>query len=189
MMKRNKKQRQSELKEMLEKDPFYTDDELAEYFSVSIQTIRLDRLALNIPELRQRMKSMAEKNVTKVKTISGKEIIGEVIDLDVGKLGISILETTAEMAYRKTNIVKGHFVFSQAESLAMAVVDAPLVIMAVANIKNIEPIKLKERLIAKAEVVRIRNKKHYVHVKVYNKQHEEVFRGKFIFNEIEKGEI
>ncbi len=185
MRKKSKDERQRELLEMLQKDPFYTDEEVASYFNVSVQTIRLDRLKLGIPELRERVKEVAENNINKVKTLGSKEIVGEIIDLEVGNLGISILETTKDMTYSKTNIVKGHYIFAQAESLAMAIVDAPVVLMGVANIKNINPIKANDRLIAKAELVRIRDRKHYVHIKINNKKHEQVFRGKFIFNEIE----
>ncbi|WP_334292344.1 transcription factor FapR [Tepidibacter formicigenes] len=188
LKRKSKEGRQKELSQMLKQDPFYTDEELSTYFGVSIQTIRLDRLKLGIPELRERVKKVAENNINKVKTLGSKEIVGEIIDLEVGTLGISILETTSDMTYSKTNIVRGHFVFAQAESLAMAVVDAPVVLMGVANIKNINPIKPDDRLIAKAEVVRVRDKKHYVHVKINNKNHEQVFRGKFIFNEIAQRE-
>lgn len=188
MKKISKEGRQKELLKMLKGDPFYTDEELSSYFGVSIQTIRLDRLKLGIPELRERIKTVAENNINKVKTLGSKEIVGEIIDLEVGNLGISILETTSDMTYSKTSLVKGHFIFAQAESLAMAVVDAPVVLMGVANVKNINPIKANDRLIAKAEVVRVRDKKHYIHVKINNKSHEQVFRGKFIFDEIQERE-
>ena len=68
MKKRSKVQRQKELVDMLKTDPFYTDEELAEVFSVSVQTIRLDRMSLNIPELRERVKNIAESQSTKVRT-------------------------------------------------------------------------------------------------------------------------
>lgn len=186
MKKKSKEERQEELVAMLEKDPFYTDDELAEYFAVSIQTIRLDRIRLGIPEYRERIKNIAESNSNKLEAISGQEILGELIDLEIGSIGISILETNETMTYTKTNIVRGHYVFAQAESLAMAVVNAPVVLMGIANIKNINPIRPNDRLIAKAEVVKVKNRKHYVHVKVHNKAHEQVFRGKYIFDEIEE---
>ena len=48
----SKKVRQQRLEAALIKNPFLTDAHLAEQFEVSIQTIRLDRLALGIPELR-----------------------------------------------------------------------------------------------------------------------------------------
>lgn len=53
-----KKARQRELMERLKADPFLTDEELSDIFHVSIQTIRLDRLELGIPELRERIKTL-----------------------------------------------------------------------------------------------------------------------------------
>lgn len=184
MKKKSKKERQEELTKMLEQDPFYTDEELSNFFNVSIQTIRLDRLTLSIPELRERVKNLAEKNVSKVKTLVGKDMVGELIDIQLGRYGISMLNIDIEMTYEKTGILKGHYLYGQAESLAMSVIDAPVVFVGVANVKTIRPIKREDRLIAKAEIARVRDKKHYVHVKIYNKDQEQVFRGKFIFDEI-----
>ena len=78
MKKRSKAERQHELVERLKDDPFYTDEELANLFGVSIQTIRLDRMSLNIPELRERVKLIAESESSKVKTLGIKEITGEI---------------------------------------------------------------------------------------------------------------
>ena len=50
--KLSKANRQKKLVELMESDPFMTDEDLSEKFGVSIQTIRLDRLELGIPELR-----------------------------------------------------------------------------------------------------------------------------------------
>ncbi len=41
-----KKERQTILQERIKEDPFLTDEELSELFTVSIPTIRLDRLEL-----------------------------------------------------------------------------------------------------------------------------------------------
>lgn len=171
--------RQKKLIELMELDPFMTDEDLAQEFQVSIQTIRLDRLELGIPELRERIKQVAEKNYQKVRSIVETEIVGELIDLKLGESGISILQTNPEMAFSKTNIVKGHHIFSQAESLAMAVIDADVALTAVSNIKYLNPVHAGDRLIAKAEVVRIRGNQYYLHVKI-NVNQEQVFRGKFI---------
>lgn len=164
---------------LLGEDPFVTDEELSEKFNVSIQTIRLDRLELGIPELRERVKLVAEKNYKKVRSIVGTEIIGELIDLNLGINGISILETTTDMAFKKTNIVRGHHIFSQAESLAMSVIDAEVALTGVSNIKYLSPVHAGEKLVAKAEVIRVRGNKHFVHVKI-SVNHNQVFRGKFI---------
>lgn len=176
----SKKERQEKLKEMIKEDPFQNDEELASAFDVSIQTLRLDRMELGIPELRERFRNVAEGNYQKVRSMVGAEIVGELIDLTLGKQGISILETDEAMAFKKTNIVRGHHIFSQAESLAMAVIDADVALTGVANIKYLKPIYLGDKLVAKAELVRIRGNKHFVHVKISVNQ-KQVFRGKFIF--------
>lgn len=174
-----KKERQHTLLNKIKADPFLTDEELSDIFNVSIQTIRLDRLELGVPELRERIKSVAEKNYSKVKSIAGKEIVGELIDLNLGVNGISILETDNSMAFEKTNVVRGSHIFAQAESLAIAVIDANVALIGVANIKYKNPVFSGDKLIAKAEVVRIRGNKYFVWVFI-NVRGSEVFRGKFI---------
>lgn len=175
----SKKERLDSLLNKIQNDPFLTDEELAESFNVSIQTIRLDRLELGIPELRERIKNVAEKNYPKVKSLQGKEIIGELVDLELGVSGISILETDNSFAFEKTNVVKGQYIFAQAESLAIAVIDASVALIGVANIKYKNPVFAGDKLIAKAEVVRTRANKYFVWVFIRVKQ-VEVFRGKFI---------
>ncbi|MEW9122506.1 MAG: transcription factor FapR [Thermotaleaceae bacterium] len=183
--KTTKSERQTQLLKKLEEEPFVTDEELCEYFQVSIQTIRLDRLELGIPELRERVKKVAEKNYSKVKSLGESEIIGELIDLHLNQSAISILETTKEMAFRKTKIVRGHHIFAMAESLAMAVINADVALTGIANMKYSIPVLAGDKLVAKAEVARIRGKKFFVHVKINVKQ-EQVFRGKFILVSIEE---
>ncbi len=175
----SKVDRQEGLKDLIKSDPFVTDEELAEQFHVSIQTIRLDRLEMGIPELRERVKQVAENNYQKVRSLGGNEIVGELIDLKLGERGISLLETTSSMAFSKTNIVRGHHIFSQAESLAMAVIDAEVALTGVSNIKYLSPVTAGDKLVAKAEVVRVRGNSHFVHVKI-NVNSMQVFRGKFI---------
>jgi acyl-coenzyme A thioesterase PaaI-like protein len=185
MKKKSKAQRQKELVKILEGDPFYTDEELSSVFNVSIQTIRLDRMSLNIPELRERLKTIAETQGSKVKTLGKQEIIGEIIELSVGQLGISMLEITDDMIYTKTNTVRDAYVFSLTSSLAMAIVNAPKVILRSANINCITMIENKDRLIAKAEVHKKEDRKHFVKVVVNSRNHDQVFKGDFIFEEID----
>ncbi len=114
----SKKERQKSLLEKLEQEPFVTDEELSEAFVVSIQTIRLDRLELGIPELRERIRNVAENNYSKVKSIHGREIVGELIDLELGKMGMSILETDSSFAFEKTDVVKGQSYFCSSRILS-----------------------------------------------------------------------
>ncbi len=180
----SKKERQKKFLEIIENDPFITDEELSDLFNVSIQTIRLDRVALDIPELRERIKTVAKSNYKKVKTIGEAEIVGELIDLELNKRGISILETDSNMVFKKTKVVKGHYIFAMAESLAMAVINANVALTGVANIKYRVPVLTGQKIIAKAEVTRIRGNKYFVHVMI-NVKEEQVFRGKFILVSIE----
>lgn len=180
-----KKERQSILVEKLKEDPFLTDEELAEAFSVSVPTIRLDRLELGIPELRERIKNVAEKNYDKVKSLQSKEIVGELVDISLNQSGISILETDNSMVFEKTKIVRGHFIYSLAESIAIAVIDAHVALVGVANIKYKTPVYSGSKLIARAEVKRKRENSFIVWVKITEKQ-TEVFRGKFILVSLDK---
>jgi acyl-coenzyme A thioesterase PaaI-like protein len=180
-----KKERQKILIDKITSDPFLTDDDLAEMFSVSVPTIRLDRLELGIPELRERIKAVAENNHRKVKSLQSKEIIGELIDISLGKEGVSILETDDSMAFEKTKIIRGHFIYSLAESLAIAVIDASVALVGVANIKYKTAVYSGSRLVAKASVKHVRGNSYIVWVKIYEKQ-VEVFRGKFILVSLDK---
>lgn len=152
-MKRNKKDRQSTLKETIEAKPFITDDALAKIFDVSIQTIRLDRMELNIPELRERIKSVATNNWNEtVKALPIDEVIGEIIDLELDRRAISILDITAEHVFSRNNIARGHHLFAQANSLAVAVINDELALTANASIKFTRQVVEGERVIAKASV-------------------------------------
>lgn len=180
-----KKERQNILLDKIKNDPFLTDEELSDLFTVSIPTIRLDRLELGIPELRERIKNVAENNYSKVKTLDSKEIVGELIDLNLGKSGVSVLETNDSMAFEKNKIVRGHFIYSLAESLAIAVIDAQVALVGVANIKYKNPVYSGCKLTARAEVKRIRGNSYQVWVRISEKQLE-IFRGKFILVSLEK---
>ncbi|MDB4894234.1 MAG: hypothetical protein JWN15_496 [Firmicutes bacterium] len=173
-----KRDRQLQLREKIRENPFLSDEDLAKAFNVSIQTIRLDRLAMGIPELRERTKTVAERTYGIVKSLGSKEIVGELIDITLGEWGISILETTAEMVFERTQVVRGQYIFAQAESLAIALIDADVVLTGLANVKFKRPVTLGEKLVAKGEVIRQRGT-HYVVLVEAKVGTEKVFRGKF----------
>jgi len=174
-----KKTRQDGLLSMIKENPFLTDEEIAESFAVSVPTVRLDRLELGIPELRERIRNVAKGNIAKVRAITDKEIIGELIDINLGKNGISILETTDDMVFEKSRIVRGHFIYSLAESLAISVIDTNVALVGVANIKYMTPVYSGSKLVAKAEVRRVKENSFIVWVMISENQ-SQVFRGKFI---------
>ncbi|WP_243289910.1 transcription factor FapR [Bacillus sp. FJAT-47783] len=180
-MRRNKKERQQLLKETIEETPFITDEELAEKFNVSIQTIRLDRLELSIPELRERIKHVAEQNLQdEVKSLPIDEVIGEIIDLELDFSAISIFEVKKEHVFRRNQIARGHHLFAQANSLCVALIDDELALTRKSTIRFTRPVKVNERVVAKAKVKQIDHKsgRTYVEVNSYVGQ-ELVFSGEF----------
>lgn len=153
-MRKNKKERQQLLQETIAQTPFITDEELAEKFQVSIQTIRLDRLELSIPELRERIKYVAEKKLDdEVKSLHIEEVIGEIIDLQLDESAISILDIKKEHVFNRNQIARGHHLFAQANSLAVAVINDELALTTKANIRFTRQVKENERVISKAKVI------------------------------------
>ena len=179
VMKRKKQERQALLKETLELNPFMTDEALAEQFSVSIQTIRLDRLELAIPELRERIKGVAKQQLDDVKALSPEEVIGEIVDLQLDERAISILDVGYEHVFSRSGIARGHHLFAQANSLAVAIINDELALTAKATIRFTRQVQAGERVIAKANVQGIEKERTTVHVNSYVDQ-ELVFSGEFI---------
>lgn len=171
--------RHKSLKKLLRENPFCTDEQLAEMLKVSVQTIRLDRVALGIPELRARTRNMAEEAQTKVRAIDKKDIVGELLDLELNKIGISTLKISNDMVLEKTGVARGHYLFAMANTLALAVVDAEAALTEVGNVKYKIPVNAGVTLEAKAMVTHRRGGKFYIFVTIKN-NNEEVFRAKFI---------
>lgn len=152
-MKIKKSERQQLLVDKIDQTPFITDEELANHFNVSIQTIRLDRLELAIPELRERIKSVATNQWNEtVKSLPLEEVIGDVIDLELDKRAISIVTIQAEQVFSRNKIARGHHLFAQANSLAVAVINDELALTRKSEISFKRQVKLGEQVVAKAEV-------------------------------------
>ncbi len=175
----SKAERHLALSQLLYTDPFATDDMLAKKFCVSIQTIRLDRMRLGIPELRERTKHVAELAHAKIRSLSGKEIVGEVLELELGQYAVSSLTVDEEMVAEKSQVLRGDFIYSQANSLAVALIDADIVLTGSARIRYRRPVYLKEKIVARAVLARKKTNKYLVKV-VSKVGAEEVFVGKFI---------
>jgi acyl-coenzyme A thioesterase PaaI-like protein len=187
-MRRTKKERQQMLKETIKENPFITDEDLAEKFQVSVQTIRLDRLELSIPELRERIKYVAEKKfVDEVRSLPLEEVIGEIIDIELDQSAISIFDVREEHVFIRNKIARGHHVFAQANSLAVAVINDELALTAKANIQFKRSVKQGERVIAKAKVLKIDDGLGRTIVEVMSYVNNElVFKGEFEMYRSEK---
>jgi len=171
--------RHTKLLEEIERYPFITDDELSHKLGVSLPTIRLDRMELNIAEHRERIKNIAKKNVSKVRSIGESDITGELVDINPGENAVALLLTDDGMAFSDSKVIRGSFIYSFAESVAIAVIDARAALIGVANIKYKSPVYLGERLVAYAQVKSVRANKHIVWVFIKSSG-KEIFRGKFL---------
>lgn len=170
--------RQMSLKQIIAENPFITDDKLAHKFSVSVQTIRLDRLELSIPELRERIKYVAKRQFDDVKALHEDEVIGEILDLQLDSSAISLLEINRDHVFSRTGIARGHHLFAQANSLAVAVINDDLALTSKASIHFIRPVRVGERVVAKAKVTRVERARTIVEVNSYAGQ-DHVFKGIF----------
>ncbi|SMO46504.1 transcription factor FapR [Melghirimyces algeriensis] len=177
-MRLSKRERQKKLKLSLEAEPFLTDEEMARRFGVSIQTIRLDRMELGIPELRGRIKHMAEKNFDGVRSLYPEEVIGQVTELKLDHSGVSELEIREEHVFARHRVARGHHLFAQANSLAVAVVDAEVVLTATASIRFVRPVRLGEKCVAVARVTKVTSNRTQVDIQTFVED-EVVFQGVF----------
>ena len=176
-----KKERQLLLKKLVEQDPFLTDEDLSRRYDVSVQTIRLDRLECGIPELRKRLKRVASQSMAgEVKSLSSDEIIGDIIDIELDKRALSIFDVTIDHVFQRNGIARGHHLFAQANSLAVAVMDEDLALTVKSTIDFLKPVKAGDRVVARAEVKKESNMENRTLVEVVSKVGDVVvFTGQF----------
>ncbi len=181
MLRRTKKERQRLLSETIAENPFVTDEQLATQFQVSVQTIRLDRMELSIPELRERIKDVAAKNYeNEVKSLPIDEVIGEIVDIELDNRALSIFDVQEEHVFQRNGIARGHHLFAQANSLAVAVIDDELALTVHSNITFVKPVRAGNRVITKAIVIGRDNQNNRTKVEVTSTVNgETVFVGEF----------
>lgn len=180
-MKRSKKERQQLLIEMIEVNPFVTDEQLALEFNVSVQTIRLDRMELSIPELRERIKGVATQNYSnKLKSLPIDEVIGEIIDIELDERAISIFDVKKEHVFQRNGIARGHHLFAQANSLAVAVIDDDFALTVRSSVTFIKPVHAGDRVVTKAIVTKRDEVKNRTYITVNSTvDNKLVFVGEF----------
>lgn len=176
-----KSERHRLLMQAIEKNPFITDEELAEALQVSIPTIRLDRMELSIPEVRKRTREMASHFFGSSQSLAAQEIVGEVIEIEPGKRGLSLLETDQTMCLEKCNIIRGHVIFAQANSLANAVVDVQVALTGKTEFTFLRTARAGDKLIAKAQVLEKIGHRYLIEVVVRSKE-EIVAKGMFVIH-------
>lgn len=172
-------QRQERIGQEIENNPFVTDGELAELVEASIHTIRADRRKLGIPDVRKRTREVAVSVYGKSKALGESEIIGDLLEMELDREGLSLLEITSKMVAAKSGIARGHILFAQANSLANAIVDADVALTGEVRIKFFAPVRPGERVLAKARVLKTEGRKKEVEVIMKTKK-TLVFQGVFL---------
>lgn len=180
-----RKQRHKTLVKLIESNPLMTDEEISASLGVSLSTVRLDRGLLSIPELRERMRLMAENATSRLKSLQSDEVVGELLELEPNMWALSMLASTQEMAFRHTDMVGDYYIYAQAASLAIATIDAEMVVVATARLKYCQPSYIGEKIIARSKVGTHKGNKYVV--SVHSRIGErEVFVGRFVVAAIDK---
>lgn len=179
MARYSKEERRRILEEALAKNPFFTDEELSEQFKVSVSTIRLDRGEMGIPELRERTRAVAHEAYSRLKSLDDQELIGELLELVIGERACSKLAIDESMVLTKARVARGHYLFAQANSLAIALVDAKVALTGSVDMKFLRPVQLGEVAVAWGTVLNRKDNKYWVEISV-RVGAEEVLRGNWI---------
>ncbi len=118
--KMDKNKRREAIQNLLRQNPCLTDGDLAERFSVSVATIRLDRQTLGIPvQMRERMEQLVSSQPSE----SHEGV--RVLDLDIGQKGVGLLKTTEEMA-DSAGMVSAEKLYGAAQGFAESLQETPL---------------------------------------------------------------
>ena len=152
-----KSDRRMALVRYIAENPFATDEQLAERFQVSVATIRLDRTALHIPELRERIRQVAANHLDAVRALDRQEVVGELLELKLNRYAVSMLTVHPSQVLARSGIVRGHFLFAQVNSLATAVMDADVAVTARSHLRFYRPVRLGECLRARVDVLAIQS--------------------------------
>ena len=177
-MKLKKNERRNAIEQAIQHNPFITDNDLCEQFEVSIQTIRLDRSQLNIPELRERVKLVAEQNYQHIRSLEANEIIGDLIRMQPNEYAKSMIEINQDSVFTKNQIARGHILFAQANSLCVALIHHPVVLTHESSVEFIEKVKLNDTVKAQAKVEKHLDHYYYIEVQSFVKN-TLVFKGHF----------
>lgn len=179
MDRMGKQLRHRRLKAEISANPFVTDRRLADLFSVSIQTIRLDRASLGIPDARSRIRNVAENAKMAPRSLEDDEVVGELLDCVLNDRAVSLFRASAGMALTRSGMVRGHHLFAQANSLAVSVVDASVAVTGSVQMRFEKPVRVGDDVVAVATMKSRQERKHHIHVEG-SVQGARVYVGEFV---------
>ena len=180
-----RKLRQNMLAKIIESNPMITDNELASRLEVSVSTVRLDRALMGVPELRERIRTKDQDAMSRLRSLSPAEVIGDLLELEPDRWALSVLRTAKDMAFRFTDIVSDNYVYAQAGSIAVAVINAASVIIGSMRGQYSGHAHGGDILIARAQVGVNHEGKRIVSVRT-KAGNREIFVGRFIIEVLEQ---
>jgi len=116
--------------------------------------------------------------------LTSRILVGKPILIKEGYAEVE-LETIDEMKVDEKGLVHGGFTFGLADYAAMLAVNEPTVVLGKAEVRFTKPVKVGDKLVAKAKIIEDLGKKKIVEVKVYREE-EVVLEGKFYCYVLEK---
>jgi len=117
--------------------------------------------------------------------LTNERLVGKPVKLEPGYAEVELL-TTEEMAVDEYGLVHGGFTFGLADYAAMLAVNEPTVVLGKAEVRFLKPVRVGERLTARAEIKEDTGRKKVVDVEVLNGRNEKVFEGTFHCYVLEK---
>lgn len=179
----NRRTRQQKLLKLIRQNPLFTDRELAEKLDASLGTVRLDRALLGIPELRERMRTMAQKATSRLRSLKQEEVIGDLLELEPNKWALSMFQARKDMAFRHTDLIWDHYIYAHASSLAIAVIEADMVIVTSVRGRFKSHARIGDTITGRAKVGIHKGNRYIVSVRS-RVNDEEIFVGRFIVSSI-----
>lgn len=102
---------------------------------------------------------------------------GRLVELDQGSARVA-LDTIDSMAVDANGLIHGGFIFGLADYAAMLAVNEPNVVLGAARTRFLKPVRRGDQVVASAQTIEVRGKKHQVHVEA-TVNAEKVFEGVF----------
>ncbi|AEC52670.1 initiation factor EIf-2b alpha subunit 1 [Pyrococcus sp. NA2] len=116
--------------------------------------------------------------------LTSERLVGKPIKIGEGYAEVELM-TIDEMKVDEKGLVHGGFTFGLADYAAMLAVNEPTVVLGKAEVRFTRPVKVGEKLIARAKVTEDLGRKKIVDVKVYRGE-DIVLEGKFHCYVLEK---
>lgn len=126
---------------------------------------------------------MSKKQKTHLKI--SERLVGKPIEILDDEKAIVELDTTEEMVVDDFGLIHGGFTIGLADYAAMLAVNDPFVVLGEVNVRLLAPVKIGEKLLAVAEIIKKDGKKREINTEVLV-ENKIVLKGKMICFKMEK---